>query len=146
MMTLVREAYRLDIHRFDLDASGLERVLGQLEARIMEAVWQLETPTVRDICAVIGPGSHYKTVMTVTNRLVEKGLLIRERTQDRAYLYRAAVSREAFLSQVAASVASGLVGDFGRQALAQLVQAAGQIDPSYLDELERLVREGKEAR
>lgn len=112
----------------------------------MEAVWRGGTPTVRDICAAVGPGSHYKTVMTVTNRLVEKGFLVRERATDRAYVYRAAVSREAFLSQVAASVATGLVGEFGRRALAQLVQAAGELDPEYLDELERLVRERKEGR
>lgn len=136
----------MDIHRFNLDGSGLTRVLGELQARIMEAVWQLGTATVRDICAVLGPGSHYKTVMTVTNRLVEQGLLLRERTGERAYAYRAAVSREAFLAQVATSVASELVGDFGRQALAQLVRAADEIDPAYLDELERLVRERKEGR
>lgn len=136
----------MDIHRFNLGGSGLTRVLGELEARIIEAVWQAEPTTVRDICAALGSASHYKTVMTVTNRLVEKGLLIRERSGDRAYTYHATVSRDAFLAQVAASVASGLVGDFGQQALAQLVQAAGEVDPAYLDELERLVREQKGVR
>ncbi|MGH2618937.1 MAG: BlaI/MecI/CopY family transcriptional regulator, partial [Thermomicrobiales bacterium] len=85
----------------------------------------------------------YKTVMTVTNRLVEKGLLVRERTTHRAFAYRATVDRDTFLSQVAASVANGLVGEFGQQALAHLVNAAERIDPAYLDELERLVRERK---
>ena len=133
----------MDVHRFKLDGHGLTRVLGELEARIMEAVWRLGTATGKDICAALGPGQHYKTVLTVANRLVEKGLLIREPSGDRAYAYRAAEGREAFLSRVAASVASGLVEDFGRQALAQLVQAADETDPAYLDELERLVRERK---
>lgn len=133
----------MDIHRFDLDGSGLTRVLGETQARIMEAVWRLGSPTVKEICETLGPGSHYKTVMTVTNRLVAKGLLVRQRTGDRAFAYRAAVGRDAFLSGVAASVASGFVGEFGRQALAHLVDAAEQVDPSYLDELERLVRERK---
>jgi predicted transcriptional regulator len=136
----------MGIQRFNLGGTGLTRVLGELEARIMEVVWQAEPTTVRGICAALGSASHYKTVMTVTNRLVEKGLLIRERSSDRAYAYRATVSRDAFLAQVAASVASGLVGDFGQQALAQLVQAAGEVDPAYLDELERLVREQKGVR
>lgn len=135
----------MDVHRFDLGKSGLRRVLGELQARIMEAVWRLETPTINDICAALGPDVHYKTVMTVTNRLAEKGLLVRERTTQRAFAYRAAVDRDAFLSQVAASVANGLVAEFGRTALARLVDAAEQIDPSYLDELERLVRERKES-
>ncbi len=129
----------MDIHRFNLEGSGLTRVLGELEARIMEAVWRLGSPTGKEICEALG--SHYKTVLTVTNRLVEKGLLLREPTGDRAFRYRAAESREAFLGRVSASVASGLVGDFGTHALAQLVRAAEAVDPAYLDELERLVRE-----
>lgn len=136
----------MDIHRFSLDRSGLARVLGELEARIMEAVWRDDAPTVRDICAALGPDAHYKTVMTVTNRLVEKGLLVRERTTERAYAYRAAEDREAFLAKVASNVASGLMDEFGRRALAPLVSAAEAVDPAYLDELERLVRERKEGR
>lgn len=131
------------IHRFNLDGIGVTRVLGELEARIMEAVWQLGTPTGREICDALGSGAHYKTVLTVTNRLVEKELLVRESTGARAFRYRARESREDFLDRVAASVANGLVGDFGQHGLAQLVQAAEAIDPVYLDELERLVRERK---
>ena len=133
----------MGIQRFNLEGSGLTRVLGELAAPIMEAVWRGGTVTINDICADLGPDANYKTVMTVTNRLVEKGLLQRERTQGRAFVYRAATSRQAFLDQVVARVASGLMGDFGRQALAQLVQAADEIDPAYLDELERLVSERK---
>lgn len=133
----------MSIHRFNLDGTGLTRVLGQLEAQIMEAVWQLGAPTGKEIRDALGPGAHYKTVLTVANRLVQKGLLVREPTGARAFRYRAAESRETFLGRVAASVANGLVGDFGQHGLAQLVQAAEAIDPIYLDELERLVRERK---
>lgn len=136
----------MDLQRFDLEASGLTRVLGELQARIMEAVWQLGAPTIMQICQALGPDTHHKTVMTVTNRLVEKGLLIRERATGRAFAYRPTLDRGAFLSHVTASVADGLVGDFGPLALAQLVDAAERIDPAYLDELERLVRERKEGR
>ena len=133
----------MDIHRFDLDRSGLTRVLGELQARIMEAVWRLGAPTIADICQALGPDAHYKTVMTVANRLADRGLLVRERTTQRAFAYHPAMSRDAFLSQVAAHVASGLVAEFGEQALAHLVSAAEQVDPAYLDELERLVQERK---
>ncbi len=133
----------MNIHRFNFDGLGLTRVLGELEARIMEAVWQLGTPTGKEICDALDPGAHYKTVLTVTNRLVEKGLLIREPTGARAFRYRARESREVFLDRVAASVAGGLVADFGEHGLAQLVRAAETLDPAYLDELERLLRERK---
>ena len=136
----------MGIHRFHLDRRGLARVLGELEARIMEAVWQLGAPTGHDLCAALGPGAHYKTVLTVANRLVEKGLLTRELAGHRAFRYRATESRDAFLDRVADSVARGLVGDFGRPSLARLVQVADEVNPTFLDELERLVRERKERR
>src|SRR6266540_4402983 len=122
----------MEAYRFKLAGSGLTRVLGELEARIMEAVWELGTPTGREMLDVLGSGSHYKTVLTVANRLVEKGLLVREeRAGDRALRYRATEGREAFLARISASVATGLVGDFGRPALAQFVEAADAIDPGY---------------
>jgi predicted transcriptional regulator len=135
----------MDIHRFDLDSRGLGRVLGDLEARIMEAVWRLGAPTINDIMNILDPAPHYKTVLTVANRLVQKGLLTREATTDRAFAYCATEEREAFLERVSASVAGGLVGDFGHHALAQFVRAAEAVDPAYLDELQRLVRQRKGA-
>lgn len=136
----------MNIHRYNLDGSGLTRVLGGLEAKIMEAVWHLDAPTGKEICEAIGPGANYKTVLTVANRLVEKGLLVRESTESRAFRYRAVESREVFLDRIAARVANGLVTDFGQHGLAQLVQAAETLDPIYLDELERLVHERKGTR
>jgi predicted transcriptional regulator len=143
-MTASGRRQRVAIERFNLDGRGLTRVLGELEARIMEAVWRLGAPTGKELHAALGAAPHYKTVLTVANRLVEKGLLAREAPAgDRAYRYRATESRAAFLDRVATNVARGLVGDFGPGALAPFVRAADAIDPAYLDELERLVRERK---
>ena len=63
----------MDFHRFNLEESGLTRVLGALEARIMEAVWHIGNPVGKEISVALGPGVHYKTVLTVANRLVENG-------------------------------------------------------------------------
>ncbi len=134
----------MDIHRFDLDSRGIARVLGELETRIMEAIWRLGAPTINDIMDTLDPAPHYKTVLTVANRLVQKGLLTREPTDDRALAFRATEPREAFVQRISASVASGLVGDFGHHALAQFVRAAEAVDPAYLDELQRLVQQHKE--
>jgi predicted transcriptional regulator len=133
----------LSIHRFNLDGSGLGRVLGTLEARILEAIWQEGPLTVREMAAALGPECHYKTILTVANRLVDKGLLLREPAGDRAFRYRAAESRDAFLDRVSASLVSGVVGEFGKRSLAHFVDAAQSVDAAYLDELERLVRERK---
>ncbi|MBA2518561.1 MAG: BlaI/MecI/CopY family transcriptional regulator [Chloroflexia bacterium] len=133
----------MDFHRFKLDQSGLARVLGTLEARIMEGVWTLGSPTIRELCEILEAPPHYKTVLTVANRMVEKGLLARAPTPDRAFSYRATESRNELVRRLSSSVATELVGDFGHHALAQFVDAAERLDPAYLDELERLVRERK---
>ena len=62
-------------------------MFGELEAKVMDAVWSLDEPTVQTVCDFLGPGHNYKTVMTVLNRLVEKGALTRQR-QSRAFIYR----------------------------------------------------------
>ena len=130
----------LPVRRFDLDAQGLARVLGDLEARILEAVWAHQPVTVKDLTAALGPDAHFKTPMTVMNRLVEKGLLQRDR-HGRAFLYTAAVARETFLRRITEQVVTGLLTDFRQPALASFVDAA---DPEQLDELEALIRKRRD--
>lgn len=127
----------MKINRFALDSRGLARVLGELEARILEAVWELGEATVKDVAATLGPGTHVKTVMTVMNRMVEKGVLQRRR-RGRGYAYVAAADRERFVQQVARRVLSGLLADFGSPTLAHFVE---EIPPDQLAELERLISE-----
>ena len=130
----------IPIQSFRIHEQGLARVFGELEARVMEAVWEMEDPTVQTVCDHLGPGHHYKTVMTVLNRLVEKGALTRHR-RSRAFIYRPRQSREAFLSRVSRAIMGGLVQDFGSLAVAQFVETLDEIDPAQLAELERLVQE-----
>ncbi len=48
---------QMEIRRFDLDSHGLARVVGELQARILEVVWALERPTVKDVTDALGkPG------------------------------------------------------------------------------------------
>jgi predicted transcriptional regulator len=126
----------MSIRRFDLEARGLARVVGELEARILETVWELGRVTVKDITAHLGPDAHLKTVMTVTNRMADKGLLERER-QGRAYYYQAACDRESFMAQVVRRVLDGLVEDFGTPTLAHFVDLA---DAEQIAELEAALR------
>lgn len=136
----VTSSENLPVQAFRLDQQGMARVFGELEARIMEAVWELEDPTVQAVCDHLGPGHHYKTVMTVLNRLVGKDVLSRRR-RSRAYIYRPRQSREAFLCRVSRAIMGGLVQDFGSLAVAEFVETLDEIDPEQLAELERLVQE-----
>jgi predicted transcriptional regulator len=134
----------VSVHSFRIHEEGLARVFGELEAQVMDAVWSLEDPTVQTVCDHLGPGHNYKTVMTVLNRLVDKGALTRKR-QSRAFVYQTRQSREAFLGRVSRAVMGGLVRDFGSLAVVQFVETLEEIDPDHLAELERLVRERRQS-
>jgi predicted transcriptional regulator len=129
-----------DVRAFRLGSSGLDRVLGELEASIMEAVWRASEASVQDVCDALGPDHNYKTVMTVMNRLVEKRLLSRHRV-SKAFLYTAMENRQSFLDRVSHRVAAGLVRDFGATAIAQFVDAVDELSPEDLALLQQLVRQ-----
>jgi predicted transcriptional regulator len=122
----------------------MARVFGELEAKVMEAVWDLQEPTVQDVCDYLGPSSNYKTVMTVLNRLVDKQALTRQRV-SRAFIYRASQSRDAFLCRISRAIMGGLVRDFGSLAVAQFIETLDEIDPEQLAELERMVQARRRA-
>ncbi len=133
------------IPAFKLGQTGLARIFGELEAKIMDLIWQLEEATVNDVVAHLDGSYHYNTVMTIMNRLVEKGFLKRRR-EGRAYIYSAVEDREAFLARVSRQVVEGLLQDFGRLAIAQFIDVADAIDPDLLNELRHLAdhRSGEE--
>jgi predicted transcriptional regulator len=141
----VSNGKHLAVQTFRLNQEGLARIFGELEAQVMDAVWQLEEPTVQAVCDHLGPAHHYKTVMTVLNRLVDKGVLTRQR-RSRAFVYVARQSREVFLSRVSRAVMGGLVRDFGSLAVAMFVETLDELDPDQLEELERLVQERRRCR
>jgi predicted transcriptional regulator len=134
------------VRAFQLDSTGMRRILGSLEADLLEAVWQL-TPgaetdaagwtTIGAVCDHLGPDFNYKTVQTVMNRMVEKGLLLRRR-DARAHTYRAGMTRDALVMQVTHTIVSGLVHDFGDVAIAQLVNTLTAVGPEHLRALEQL--------
>jgi predicted transcriptional regulator len=123
-----------------LDESGLARIFGELEARIVETLWDLDQGTVHQVCQHMGDDPNYKTVMTVMNRLVDKGMLVRER-KGRAYVYGVTENRETFLAQVASQVVGGLLEDFGDRALVGFVEALNGADVEQINALRRLLDE-----
>ena len=128
------------LHAFKLDQSGLARVFGELEAAIMDALWRRGDGTVADVCADLLEDHNYKTIMTVMNRLVEKGTLKRTR-RSRAFVYQPSESRPAFEASLSRQVSMGLVRDYGALALAQFVATVDEVNPELLQRLGELVRE-----
>jgi predicted transcriptional regulator len=139
---------RPSVHAFRLREHGLERVLGGIEAAVMEILWSRGEPcSIAEVRAALAPARplSFNAVMTVMNNLVAKGCLERSRAEnDRSYRYRARVSREAFVGQVTREVAQGLVRDFGPLAVAQFLDVLREEDPASLQRLRQWLEEGAE--
>lgn len=68
------------------------REMGSLEADVLRALWDSETPaTPAEVLEALGTDLAYTTVMTILIRLWKKDLVERER-RGRAYAYRAIVT------------------------------------------------------
>ena len=106
--------------------SGLRKLLGDLEADIMQAVWDrgdVEV-TVREIHEALEASRKiaYTTVMTVMGNLARKGLLQAERS-GKAHLYRASQSYEQFTEQAVGRIVEELMKDFSAPAIAHFARA-----------------------
>jgi predicted transcriptional regulator len=118
------------------DPDQLEKLLGPLESEVVRAVWTLGAPVtvaeLRDHLNSRRPHPlAYTTVMTVMSRLVDKGVLARERA-GRGYLYRALIDDPAALA------VRNLLRDFGDAAVAHFVEEA-RTDPQTIERLRRLL-------
>jgi predicted transcriptional regulator len=119
--------------------------LGKLERQVLEETWRLGEVSVRDIYRVFDETIAYTTLMTTLDRLFKKNLLER-RKQGRAFVYAAAVSRDAFDQGIREDVIDGLLGhgaDGVEPVLACIVDTISERDRELLDELDRLVQEKK---
>jgi predicted transcriptional regulator len=120
----------------------LGRTLGPLEARIMEAIWQLGSGTVRDVLNALSseaaPELAYTTVMTVMGNLAEKGLL-QSKPVGRTYVYTPTIAKGEFVRSQVKSVLDMLFDRFTEPTFSYFVERLNASDPEQLAELERLI-------
>jgi predicted transcriptional regulator len=135
---------KFTLKRLRPQESGLRAALPDLEAAVMEVVWDRfpREFTVRDVLQVLETSREiaYTTVMTTVDRLAHKGILARE-TSGKAYVYRAAIDRAEFLATVARQLAAAAPAMGRESALSFLVELVGEADPAELDRLQRLIDE-----
>lgn len=127
----------------------LAKVLGDLEADVMEALWKLEFGHVRKIHKEVSRKRKVAvtTVATVLDRLYDKGLVERELKKGKGlhYEYKPAITKKQFEKTVVRSIFEGLFETFGDSAISYLVNHARIKDKKTLEEfkhhLERLKQE-----
>ena len=126
---------------FDPNKKGLRKLLGELEAEIMEISWERGEVTVRQVYERLERKREiaYTTVMTVMSRLAEKGLLHQMR-DGLAFSYQPAYSREEFTEGSVKKILSGLLQDFSTPVIHQFVKSVEAARPEKMEELANLVK------
>ncbi len=122
-----------------LDEHGLAKILGDLEARVMDAVWSEEGASVRLVCDRLKSERplSFNTVMTIMNRLVEKGML-KKKMSDGQYAYLPVHTRQEFIDRVSSKILKSIMSDPQLFSMAAFVSSLGE-DPARLNELRRLI-------
>lgn len=114
--------------------------LGELEAAIMQIIWQRGEVTVRDVWETLQPERPlaYTTVMTVMSRLVPKGILA-VRKQGKTAYYRATGTPEEITAQQAQRAVQNVLTHFGDVGIAQFLRELQDVDPQRLQSLQALL-------
>ncbi|MDP9349175.1 MAG: BlaI/MecI/CopY family transcriptional regulator [Gemmatimonadota bacterium] len=123
-------------------AEGMAKVLGDLETRVMQAIWDLGRPAPARVVHERVLREHevaLLTVVTVLNKLVEKNLLRRSK-HDGLLHYEAAWSEQEFRTHVSRRMMEGILS-FGPEAVAaSFVDVLAERDRDRLLELQRLIQ------
>ena len=114
--------------------------LGPLEERLLEALWERGTATVRELADDDCKDLAYTTVMTTLDRLFKKNLLSRE-AEGRAFRYAPSFTREEMHREVAGEAFRQLLDASPASALplSYLVEILTERDEQLLDDLRQLV-------
>ncbi|MBU6400178.1 MAG: BlaI/MecI/CopY family transcriptional regulator [Verrucomicrobia bacterium] len=115
--------------------------LGDLQLRILKALWDRGEATVGDVLADLGPRADlaYTTIATMLRKM-EARALVAHRAEGRTFVYRAVVEAEA----VTRGMADHLLDRLFEGNLADLVDhllTTREVSPEELRQLERLIAE-----
>lgn len=132
------------ISHFKVGEQGLNRFFGPLEAKIMDVLWSEEELSIKEVQLRLEEEKalSFNTVMTVMNRLVEKGLLMKS-LQGRTSKYRPIQSREAFMDAQSKELTHELMDQFGWVAVTHMLDAVEEADPDLIRQLELRLKQWK---
>lgn len=117
--------------------------LHELEALVMDIVWREGRSTVREVLGTLNATEDrvraYTTVLTIMQRLDDKGLLERER-DGRTDVYRPVLTAEAYRDRRAAADIDDLLDRYEDEALVHFARRLARLDPDRRRRLQRLAR------
>ncbi|WP_019534851.1 BlaI/MecI/CopY family transcriptional regulator [Paenibacillus ginsengihumi] len=137
----------MKIHKFKYNERGLNRFFGPLEAKIMNVLWESRDSegSIRDVQAKLEKEKDlsFNTVMTVMNRLVDKGFLTK-RLQGRTSLFRPVLPKEQFLEEQSKELTHELMEEFGPLVVSHMLDELEEADPELMKKLEQKIKDLKE--
>ena len=122
-----------------------KRIFGELELAILQTFNNRTTLTIRDVVNTLGQGDCYTTVMTVMNRLVEKGKLQRSLNGNQ-YEYAMNLVQAKHDSGFLCKLKNKVFGGKSSSMIAFLINEDEEITESELAHLEEAIKRKREAK
>jgi predicted transcriptional regulator len=126
---------------------GFEKILGELEAQVMEVAWNRNEVTVRDVFEELNADRRlaYTTILSTMRNLDRKGFLQRSQ-QGASHIYSPKYTKAELGRLAVNEVVDGLLDGFGQPFLACLVDMSSREDlKETVAHLEALIAEREEA-
>lgn len=117
-----------------------KRKFGELELEILKVIAECGTSTVKEIQAILSSSDKYTTIMTVMNRLVEKGELVREKI---GLQYHYSPSKKKVEPQLLSKIKKKIFGGKTAPMVSFLLETDGKISDEELAEIENTIRKLK---
>lgn len=136
----------MKIQSFKFNERGLNRFFGPLEAKIMDVLWGGER-SIKEVQHELekDKATNFNTVMTVMNRLVDKGILTK-RLEGRTSIFRPVLSREEFVNTQSKEMTHELMDEFGSVVVSHMIEALDEADDDLVAQLEQKIKEWKKDR
>jgi len=130
--------------RFKSSEPGLEKIIGRLERAILEILWENQGIPGREIHQRILKERKlaYTTTLTVLDRMVKKGTVIRKR-EGSLFLYYPSLKKDEFERQVASTVIKGIYEIAPFPAISVFVDLLSTMDESEVKEIIRQIKKNK---
>ena len=125
-----------------LTGQGLEKVLGELEAKVMGLVWKIGCATARCITDKLAEQKRdlsFNSIMTVLNRLTDKKIL-KKGNKDGMYVFTPTVSQEDFSRVIARDIISSVVKDPALFSVASFTELAKDLDKETIKKLKAFLK------
>lgn len=129
------------MQKYYVSKEGLHHFFGPLEARVMDILWSSEGLSIKEVQGVLNEGNplSFNTIMTIMNRLVEKGHLRKDaagKRGGRTSYYEPVQSKEQFLLEQTQALTYGLIKEYGPMVIDQMIDALDNASPEVIAKLE----------